>query len=54
MSVFRNWIANEDGATMIEYSLLVAFLSVAIIGLLFSVGAEISAVFAKVAAPFGG
>lgn len=54
MSMFRRWLTNDEGVTLIEYSLLVAILSVALISILFTVGADIADVFQRVSTDFAG
>ncbi|MEQ9518900.1 MAG: Flp family type IVb pilin [Parvibaculum sp.] len=48
MTLFRKWLTNDDGATLIEYSLIVALLSVVLISILFTVGSDIANVFQKI------
>ncbi|MBG50803.1 MAG: hypothetical protein CML99_00030 [Rhodobiaceae bacterium] len=54
MSMFRRWLTNDEGVTLIEYSLLVAILSVTLISILFTVGADIADVFQRVSTDFAG
>jgi pilus assembly protein Flp/PilA len=49
MSLFNRFIKDESGATAIEYGLIAALVSVAIIVVLGSVGTNLKAVFQKVA-----
>ncbi len=49
MSLFNRFIKDESGATAIEYGLIAALVSVAIIIVLGTVGTNLTAVFQKVA-----
>lgn len=46
---FRNFIANEDGATAIEYGLIAALIAVVIITALTAVGTNLNTKFTSVA-----
>jgi pilus assembly protein Flp/PilA len=47
--LFQKFIANEDGATAIEYGLIAALIAVVIIGALTTTGANLKADFTSVA-----
>ena len=47
-SLFRRFHGNDSGATAIEYSLIAAFIGIAIIGALQAVGVELSSIFVDV------
>jgi pilus assembly protein Flp/PilA len=47
--LFKKFIANENGATAIEYGLIAALISVVIIGVLTTVGGNLKADFTSVA-----
>lgn len=49
ISLFKNFIKNQDGATAIEYGLIAALISVVIIGALTTVGTNLNADFTSVA-----
>jgi pilus assembly protein Flp/PilA len=49
VGMFKKFLANEDGATAIEYGLIAALISVVIIGALTSVGSNLNAKFGSVA-----
>jgi len=53
MSIFRNFIKDESGATAIEYGLIAALVSVAIIGMLTTLGANLTTTFQSVADQLG-
>ncbi len=42
---FRCFLADENGATAIEYGIIVAAIAAAIIGTVFLIGADIAAIF---------
>jgi pilus assembly protein Flp/PilA len=44
-----SFVRNESGATAIEYGLIAALISVVIIGVLATIGTELSAKFNKIA-----
>lgn len=44
----RNWAQSDEGATAVEYGLLVAGIAVAIIVIVFTLGDEIAAMFQDV------
>ncbi len=48
MSIFNRFMNDESGATAIEYSLIAALVSVAIITVLGTVGTELTNVFTKI------
>lgn len=48
MNFIKNFIAEEDGVTAIEYGLIAALIAVAIVGILTTVGTDLSAVFSKI------
>jgi Flp pilus assembly pilin Flp len=45
LAAARKFIAGEEGASLVEYSLLVALLAAASIGILYSLGQEILFIF---------
>ncbi|MCB1505403.1 MAG: Flp family type IVb pilin [Hyphomicrobiaceae bacterium] len=47
-NVFARFVKDESGATAIEYGLIAAILSVAIITILQSVGGELSSTYTKI------
>jgi pilus assembly protein Flp/PilA len=53
-NVFVHFAKNESGATAIEYGLIVAAISVAIMTIVFSIGSKQSVTFATIAAMFPG
>lgn len=48
MNFIKNFIAEEDGVTAIEYGLIAALIAVAIVGLIQAVGTDLGAVFTKI------
>lgn len=50
---FKKFIADESGATAIEYGLIAALIAVVIITVLTTVGTNLNAKFASVAAGLG-
>ena len=48
MNFIKNFIAEEDGVTAIEYGLIAALIAVAIVGLVKAVGTDLGAVFPKI------
>ncbi|HEX4117420.1 MAG TPA: Flp family type IVb pilin [Rhizomicrobium sp.] len=49
IAMFKKFVANQDGATAIEYGLIAALISVVIIGALTTVGSNLNADFTSVA-----
>lgn len=49
-NVFARFIADESGATAIEYGLIAALIAVVCIGALTTMGTKLSAMFGKVSA----
>jgi pilus assembly protein Flp/PilA len=49
MSLFRTFLKDEEGAVAVEYGLIVALISVAIIGILDSLGDNLNTTFETVA-----
>jgi pilus assembly protein Flp/PilA len=49
MSMFRRFVKDDSGATAIEYGLIAALVSVAIIAMLGTLGENLNATFATVA-----
>jgi pilus assembly protein Flp/PilA len=49
MSMFRRFVKDDSGATAIEYGLIAALVSVAIIVMLGTLGDNLNATFAEVA-----
>jgi pilus assembly protein Flp/PilA len=54
MSMLRAFLRNEDGATAIEYGLIAAGISVAIITAVQTVGTNLSTTFTSVSNALGG
>ena len=50
MSKLIRFLKNEDGATAIEYGLIAALISVAIVGALLALGPQLVSVFSQVTA----
>lgn len=48
MSIFKNFAKDESGATAIEYALIAALLSVAVIAALQTLGGKLTATYTKV------
>jgi pilus assembly protein Flp/PilA len=48
MNMFRNFLSNESGATAIEYGLIAAGISVAIITVVAGLGSKLNATFTSV------
>ncbi len=51
--LLNKFIANEDGATAIEYGLIAALIAVVIIGVLGTIGSSLNTKFQAVAAGLG-
>jgi pilus assembly protein Flp/PilA len=49
IAMFKKFIANQDGATAIEYGLIAALIAVVIIGALTTVGSNLNTDFTSVA-----
>jgi pilus assembly protein Flp/PilA len=47
----KRFLANEDGATAIEYALIAAFIFLAIVAAIVPIGTNLSATFGDAAAP---
>jgi Flp pilus assembly pilin Flp len=45
LAAVRRFVAGEEGASLVEYSLLVALLAAASIGILYSLGQEVVYIF---------
>jgi pilus assembly protein Flp/PilA len=54
MSFVRAFIRNESGATAIEYGLIAAGISIAIIGAVNAVGGSLTTTFSSVSSALGG
>ena len=54
MSTFSKFVKNDSGATAIEYGLIAALVSVAIIAVLGTLGNNLNATFTNVAGALGG
>lgn len=50
MNLIKQFLRDESGATMVEYAILVALISVAAIAIIVVVGAEVKAAFNDVKA----
>jgi pilus assembly protein Flp/PilA len=48
-ALLKNFIANEDGATAIEYGLIAALIAVVVIGVLTTIGTNLKTDFTSVA-----
>lgn len=48
MNFIKNFIAEEDGVTAIEYGLIAALIAVAIVGVVSTVGTDLGEVFKKI------
>ena len=53
MNALRNFVKDESGASAVEYGLLVALISVVIIGAVTMLGQSISTMFTGVASTIG-
>ena len=49
LALFRKLMGNEDGATAIEYGLIAALISIAAVGVMSTVGTNLSSIFSTVA-----
>jgi Flp pilus assembly pilin Flp len=49
---FSDLLSQEEGQALVEYALILLFVSVVVIGLLKVLGADVSGVFSKVVADF--
>jgi pilus assembly protein Flp/PilA len=49
MSLIKHFIADEDGATAIEYGMIAALISVVIIGAITTVGTKLNTAFTTIA-----
>ena len=54
IAMFKNFVADESGATAIEYGLIAALVSIAAIGALTAVGTQLTATFTSVATALAG
>ena len=54
MRIFKNLANDERGATAIEYGLLLALISMVMLGVLNSLGFTLAGLFATIAAAMGG
>ena len=54
IAMFKNFVADESGATAIEYGLIAALVSIAAIGALTAVGSQLTNTFNSVATTLGG
>ena len=50
---FQNWMATDEGATAVEYGLMVALIAVVIIGAVTALGLALSGKFGEVGAAVG-
>lgn len=53
MNFIKNFIAEEDGVTAIEYGLIAALIAVAIVGAVEALGGNLSKVFTNVSTTLG-
>lgn len=49
ISAVRNFIADEDGVTALEYGMIAALIAAVIVGTVTTIGTKIEAAFVKVA-----
>ncbi len=54
MSKFSAFLRNESGATAIEYGLIAAGISIAIIGVVNTLGSKLQTTFSSVSSSLGG
>lgn len=54
MKIFRKFLKNEEGATAIEYGLIAALISVAMVGAAGTLGTQIGTTFGDVEADMAG
>lgn len=54
LSYLKGYLTNEEGASMVEYALIAALISVAAITVLPMVGDQISMIFSQIAAKLSG
>jgi pilus assembly protein Flp/PilA len=54
MKNFKRFLQNESGATAIEYGLIAAGISVAIIGVVNTLGSNLKTTFSSVSSALGG
>ena len=48
MKLLKRLVKEDDGATMVEYGLMVALIAVAVMGTVFILGGQINTLFAEV------
>ncbi len=48
MKTLKNFVANESGATAIEYALIASLIAVALVGILTSLGTKLSSEFSEI------
>ena len=53
MNMIKDFLREEDGATAIEYALIVGLIAIAIIGALSLLGGNITTLFGKIAGELG-
>jgi pilus assembly protein Flp/PilA len=53
-TILKTFLADEDGATAIEYGLIAALVSIAAIGALTAMGSSLSAMFGTVSSALSG
>lgn len=49
-NIFKSFVANESGATAIEYALIASLIAVALVTILTSLGSRLSGEFSEVSA----
>ncbi len=54
MSAIRSFLHSESGATAIEYGLIAAGISIAIVGVVGTLGSQLQATFSSVSSALGG
>ena len=53
IAMFKNFVADESGATAIEYGLIAALVSIAAIGALTAVGSQLDTTFTAISGALG-
>ena len=53
MSRFKNWLLGDEGATAVEYGLMVALIAVVIIAAVTLLGTNLSDLFSTIASAIG-
>jgi pilus assembly protein Flp/PilA len=50
----QGWLVQDEGATAVEYGLMVAAIAVAIVVIVFTLGDQIAALFQRISTAIGG